>query len=123
MVSRTSNEPTSQPKTIANRYRLEETIGQGGMATVFRAHDLTQNKAVALKWLSLAPKDDPGRDTTRFFEYEFHTLSQLAHPRVARPDSAAPTNPASAAADRNRPVSEKRPVTRDGSPRSHVSRR
>ncbi len=52
------------------------------MAKVFQAHDLNNNKKVALKWLDLAPEDDAERYVTRFFEYEFHTLSQLAHPRV-----------------------------------------
>jgi tRNA A-37 threonylcarbamoyl transferase component Bud32 len=82
MVSSTSNKPTDRPETIANRYRVDKTIGQGGMARVFQAQDLTHNKKVAVKWLSIALEDEVERDTTRFFEYEFHTLSQLAHPRV-----------------------------------------
>src|SRR5207302_8165858 len=35
--------------TVADRYRLEQKIGQGGMASVFRAWDLELEEKVALK--------------------------------------------------------------------------
>ena len=36
---------------LADRYRLERELGQGGMATVYLAHDLKHDREVALKLL------------------------------------------------------------------------
>jgi serine/threonine-protein kinase len=37
--------------TLADRYRLERELGQGGMATVYLAHDLRHERKVAIKVL------------------------------------------------------------------------
>jgi serine/threonine protein kinase len=42
---------------LADRYRLEREIGQGGMATVYLAHDLRHERKVAIK--VLAPSSPP----------------------------------------------------------------
>jgi len=39
------------PRTLAERYRLDRRIGQGGMGTVYQAHDLALEKHVAAKVL------------------------------------------------------------------------
>jgi len=38
--------------TINERYQVESELGRGGMGTVYRAHDSTLNRDVALKLMS-----------------------------------------------------------------------
>jgi hypothetical protein len=67
---------------VAGRYRIEQPLGSGGMATVYQVLDLSTDRRVALK--RLHPQADPRkrRRTRELFEREFYTLSHLAHPRV-----------------------------------------
>jgi len=62
---------------IAGRYRLEELQGHGPMSEVWRAHDNTLDRTVALKILS--PTADLGR-----FRREAKVLATLAHENVMR---------------------------------------
>jgi hypothetical protein len=64
---------------IAGRYEIEGVIATGGMGAVYRAHDRTQNRRIALKRLL---SGDDARLRTRMFEREFHTLRALKHPRI-----------------------------------------
>jgi serine/threonine-protein kinase len=41
--------PTGLANALQNRYRLDRELGQGGMATVYLAHDLRNNRKDALK--------------------------------------------------------------------------
>jgi serine/threonine protein kinase len=41
----------SRRRPLTERYRLERELGQGGMATVYLAHDLKHNRPVAIKVL------------------------------------------------------------------------
>ena len=66
---------------IANRYRVEQTLGRGGMAVVYRVLDQRTGKQLALKRCMAR---DP-RKRMRYealLEREYHTLAQLAHPRI-----------------------------------------
>ena len=47
---------------LQDRYRLDRELSQGEMATVYLAHDLRNNRRVALKVLRLALAAGLGRD-------------------------------------------------------------
>ncbi|HET8751057.1 MAG TPA: serine/threonine-protein kinase [Gaiellaceae bacterium] len=62
---------------VAGRYRLDELQGQGPMSEVWRAHDRTLDRTVALKILS------PSADLARF-RRESQALAGLGHENVMR---------------------------------------
>lgn len=63
-------------------YRVLETLGSGGIGTVYRALDGRSNEAVALKLLSGGPAMD-SRAAKRLVR-EFETLADLSHPNVVK---------------------------------------
>jgi len=65
---------------LADRYRLDEVIGRGAWATVYRARDLSKNLDVALKLLAPELRGH-GHSVQRFLE-EARTLEHLHHPNV-----------------------------------------
>src|SRR6202011_660899 len=67
--------------TIAGRYRLEAKIGQGGMASVFRAFDLELEESVALKVFDVAQSSDV---LVARFKQELKLSRQLIHPNIIR---------------------------------------
>jgi len=67
--------------TIAGRYRLEEKIGQGGMAIVFRARDLELEEDVALKVFTLRTTSETA---VARFKQELKLSRQLVHPNIIR---------------------------------------
>ena len=66
-------------KTLG-RYRLMEPIGQGGMSTVYQAHDLDRLELVALKVLSPYVAQEP-RFRARF-DREIKLLKELQQPNI-----------------------------------------
>jgi serine/threonine protein kinase len=65
---------------IGAQYRIEDEIGRGGMAIVYRAQDLRLNRAVALKVL---PPDLALDQAVRSrFRREAQTSAQLSHPHI-----------------------------------------
>jgi eukaryotic-like serine/threonine-protein kinase len=69
-------------ETVAGRYRIERTLGRGGMATVFLAHDAELHRQVAVKVLA----DDLSGDEAfrnRFLR-ESRLAARLSHPNVVQ---------------------------------------
>ncbi|HZI30421.1 MAG TPA: protein kinase [Gemmatimonadaceae bacterium] len=64
---------------IAGRYRVSHEIGRGGMATVYRAHDVKHDRDVALKVLS---PDLPASLGTERFLREIAFTARLDHPHI-----------------------------------------
>lgn len=67
---------------IAGRYALGERIGRGGMGEVWRAHDRTLQRDVAVKLLHDHLADDA--DARERFAAEATRSARLTHPRVVR---------------------------------------
>ncbi|HEX6271241.1 MAG TPA: serine/threonine-protein kinase, partial [Anaerolineales bacterium] len=61
-------------------YRIIEQVGQGGMATVFKAYDVSSNRYVALKALHPAFSEDA--DFKGRFREEAHVVAMLEHPNI-----------------------------------------
>ncbi len=69
---------------IAGRYRVDGAVGRGGMAFVYRVHDIARDRTVALKHARVRSGDE-GRSRERAhlrFRREFHTMARLKHPRI-----------------------------------------
>ena len=64
---------------LSDRYAVERTLGQGGMATVWLARDLRYGRQVALKVLDAAPSDRMGAE--RFLR-EIALAARLQHPHI-----------------------------------------
>jgi serine/threonine-protein kinase len=64
---------------LADRYRIERELGQGGMATVFLAHDLRHDRDVAIKVLH--PDLAAALGSERFLT-EIKTTARLQHPHI-----------------------------------------
>ncbi len=74
--------PPAPGTTLGGRYRLEERIAAGGMATVWRAHDDVLDRTVAVKVLSEALADDPAYVAR--LEREARVAAGLMHPNLVR---------------------------------------
>src|SRR4051812_13640125 len=64
---------------LADRYRIERPLGEGGMATVYLAHDLKHDRKVAVKVLK--PKLAAVLGAERFV-VEIRTTAALQHPHI-----------------------------------------
>lgn len=65
---------------INDRYRIEQQIGSGGMANVYRAHDEILNRTVAIK--VLRSEFSHNEQFIRRFEREAHAATSLNHPNI-----------------------------------------
>ena len=68
-------------RTLGGRYRLDEEIGVGGMARVWRAYDQVLDREVAVKLLTAEHASDPRNFERARNEARF--AARLAHPNVA----------------------------------------
>lgn len=71
-------------RLIANRYRLVERVGRGGMGTVWRAEDELLNRHVALKKLHVPPHlhDDEIQRLYERTRREARSAARITHPHV-----------------------------------------
>jgi serine/threonine protein kinase len=65
---------------LNDRYHLEESLGSGGMAVVYRARDLMLERYVAIKVLRENFSDDP--DFQERFRQEARAAANLSHPNI-----------------------------------------
>jgi len=67
-------------KLLGNRYNVLEKIGDGGMATVYKALDKILNRKVAIKVL----KDEHSNDQEfiKRFQIEAQSAASLSHPNI-----------------------------------------
>ena len=66
--------------TLSGRYRLESRIGSGGMSTVYRAHDETLERFVAIKLMNREVASDS--DQLERFRREARAVARLSHPNI-----------------------------------------
>jgi serine/threonine-protein kinase len=71
--------PTGLANALQDHYRLQRELGQGGMATVYLAHDLKHDREVAVKVLRPAFAAVIGADR---FLTEIRTTANLQHPHI-----------------------------------------
>jgi serine/threonine-protein kinase len=69
-------------RTLADRYRIEEVIGRGGMGVVYRIEHTRIGKAMAMKLLHGDLARD--REVVRRFRREAETVSKLDHPNTVQ---------------------------------------
>lgn len=68
-------------KNLGN-YKIVGKLGQGGMATVYKAHELSLNRIVALKVLSSQLSED--KAYIKRFQREAQAAAQLNHPNIVQ---------------------------------------
>ncbi len=74
---RTQAVPTAA--VIAGRYRLDELVGRGGTAEVWRATDTSLERTVALKLVTGAHDESAARAAD-----EARTLARMSHPSLVQ---------------------------------------
>jgi eukaryotic-like serine/threonine-protein kinase len=77
---------------LAGRYRIDGQLGTGGMATVYRGHDLRLGRDVAIKMLLPHLAGDPV--IAERFDREARSLAALSHPNVVAVFDVEPGDPA-----------------------------
>ena len=71
-----------QIEVLGERYQLQEPIGRGGMATIYRGRDMRMERVVAIKVLREVYSTDP-KFVTRF-QREAKAASVLQHPNIVQ---------------------------------------
>lgn len=76
------NSPVKIDDIIDDRYKITEFLGEGGMATVFKAYDIVLQKDVAFKII----REDTAKNSTNLnrFEREARAAASLNHQNIVR---------------------------------------
>ena len=67
-------------RLISGRYRIEAVVGTGGMAVVYRALDLQENRTVAIK--VLRPEYESDMEFVRRFSREAEAAAKMSHENI-----------------------------------------
>lgn len=70
----------NEPLLLNDRYQLEDRLGTGGMAEVYRAQDLTLERTVAIKLLRQDYSQNP--EFRARFHQEAKAAANLSHPNI-----------------------------------------
>ncbi|MBT9604976.1 Stk1 family PASTA domain-containing Ser/Thr kinase [Microbacterium sp.] len=73
---------TTETRVLSGRYRVDDLIGRGGMASVYRGYDQTLGRTVAIKILKADLAGDAAFRTR--FRLEAQAASRMAHPTIVR---------------------------------------
>ena len=73
-----TRDPRPEPRLLQGRYRIEEPLGSGGMAVVYRGHDQLLDRPVAIKMLA----SEPEQDRAAAFLAEARAAAPLLHPNI-----------------------------------------
>ncbi len=69
-------------KKLEGRYEIRELVGVGGMANVYKAHDVLEDRTVAVK--ILREEFAENEEFLKRFKIESKAISVLAHPNIVR---------------------------------------
>ena len=69
-------------KKLDGRYEITELIGEGGMADVYKAVDVVDNKTVAVKILKKEFAES--EEFLRRFRNESKAIAVLSHPNIVK---------------------------------------
>lgn len=69
-----------QPGQMLGQYQITSQIGRGGMATVYKAYQVSMDRYVALKVVSGQVMDDP--NFLKRFRQEARLIAKLEHPHI-----------------------------------------
>jgi serine/threonine protein kinase/DNA-binding NarL/FixJ family response regulator len=75
-----ARERSGVPPYLKNRYRLVQWLGGGSMGTVYRAHDETLDRDVAVKFL--LPERVASKELLARFLREARAVARLSHPNI-----------------------------------------
>ena len=76
-----SHGPITEGSTVADRYRIDSFVGQGGMGTVYQATDMELEEIVAIKVFQQVVQNSKGLER---FRREMKLSRKLIHPNVVR---------------------------------------
>jgi serine/threonine-protein kinase len=79
-ISATQDGPDLVGEIVGERYRIEEVVGAGGMATVYKADDLTLERPVAVKVMRREVVKEA--DQLERFRREARAAAKLSHPHI-----------------------------------------
>jgi eukaryotic-like serine/threonine-protein kinase len=82
MVDITSGDDPMQIKVLDERYQLQDSIGRGAMATIYRGRDIRTDRIVAIKVLREVYSSDP--KLVKRFQLEAKVASSLHHPNIVQ---------------------------------------